>query len=404
MKLAANRKAQRRPLWFNYRQTLSDRSIVFALMMCNVVFCLVSIAALSGCKKPEQEGKKPPPDVEAATVKQKDVPIYREWVGSLAGDVDATIAAQVKGYLIRQDYKEGEFVKKGQLLFEIDDRTYKAILDQAMAAVTKTQLDVKRYTPLAKSQAISQQELDDAIQANLAAKATAEEARLNVEFCKITSPVDGVAGLAQAQIGNLVGPGSGTLTTVVKTDPIKAYFSVAQALMTKIQEKMLAQGKVLRSGNVSYHGPPLELVMVSGATYPLKGQITFANNQIDVRTGTVRVCGEFPNPQALLVPGMFVTVRALLETETNALLVPQKAVSDVQGAYFVAVVGPDEKVSMRRVDAGERFGPDWVITGNIKAGDRIVAEGVQKVREGAVVNPVPEATGASSGKEPDQGP
>lgn len=351
-------------------------------------FILVSFAVLSGCSKPEQASQAPPPDVQVVSVVQKDVPIYREWVGSLAGDVDATISAQVSGYLLTQNYKEGQYVKAGDLLFQIDPRTYQAVLDEAVAKQVKTEQDVQRYTPLAKTQAISQQELDDAIQANLAAKAAVDAAQLNVQFCRITSPVDGIAGLAQAQIGDLLGPGSGPLTTVVKTDPIKVYFSVSQDLMTEIQMKMLAAGKVLRSDTGTYQGPPLELILLSGETYPEKGQVKFANNQIDVRTGTVRVCGVFPNTQSLLLPGMFVTVRALLDTETNALVVPQKAVTDMQGTYLVAVVDSDNKISIRPVNAGERFGEDWIITGNIKPGDRIVAEGIQKVRDGITVNPV----------------
>ncbi len=349
---------------------------------------LISLAALSGCSKPQQAGEAAPPDVQVVSVEQKDVPIYREWVGSLAGDVDATISAQVSGYLLTQNYKEGQYVKAGDLLFQIDPRTYQAVLDQAVAKQVKTEQDVQRYTPLAKSEAISQQELDDAIQANLAAKAAVDAAQLNVQFCKITSPVDGIAGLAQAQIGDLLGPGSGPLTTVVKTDPIKVYFSVSQDLMTQLQMKMLAAGKVLRSDDGNYQGPPLELLLLSGEPYPLKGQVKFANNQIDVRTGTVRVCGVFSNPQSLLLPGMFVTVRALLDTETNALVVPQKAVTDMQGTYLVAVVDSDNKVSIRPVIAGERFGENWIITGNVKAGDRIVSEGIQKVRDGITVNPV----------------
>ncbi len=364
----------------------------FNLRILALFLCGVSSAALFGCSKPEQAAHAPPPDVEVVAVAQKDVPIYSEWVGSLAGDVDATISAQVSGYLLRQDYKEGQYVKQGQLLFEIDDRTYQAVLDQALAKLGKTQLDVQRYTPLAKTQAISQQELDDAIQANLAAEADAEAARLNVQFCKITSPVDGIAGLAQAQIGDLLGPGSGALTTVAKIDPIKAYVSIDQGLLTSIQEKAIEEGRKLRSYSDGYQGPVLELVMLSGATYPLKGQVKFANNQVDVRTGTVRVCAEFPNPDGLLIPGMFVRVRALLDTATNALLVPQRAVTDMQGTYLIAVVGADNKVTIKPVTVGERFGSDWIINGNINAGDRVVAEGVQKVRDGIVVNPLPFGT------------
>ncbi len=361
-----------------------------------LAMCLISWAALSGCGKPQQAGPAAPPDVEVVPVVQTNVPVYREWVGSLAGDVDATISAQVSGYLLRQEYKEGQFVKKGQLLFQIDDRTYQATLDQNMANLVKTEQDVQRYTPLAKTQAISQQELDDAIQANLAAQAEVEAARLNVQFCKITSPVDGIAGLAQAQVGDLLSPASGPLTTVVKVDPIRVYFSVAQDVMTKVQEKMLANGKTLRSDNGYIQGPPLQLIMISGTTYPLSGHVKFANNQVDVRTGTVRICGEFSNPQALLLPGMFVTVRALTDIETNALVVPQKAVTDMQGTYLIAIVDSDNKVSIRPVIPGERFGENWVVTGDIKAGDRVVSEGIQKVRDGITVNPLPPTSSSAN--------
>ena len=264
-------------------------------------------------------------------VEQRDVPIYREWVGTLEGEVNATISAQVSGYLLTRNYEEGSTVTNGQVLFQIDDRTYKAVLDQALAKLGKSEMDVQRYTPLAKTQAISQQELDDAIQANLANEAAVESARLNYDFCRIISPIDGVAGLAQAQVGNLVGPGSGPLTTVVQVDPIRVYFSVDQALLTKIQEAMLAEGKTLRAQNGEYQGPALELTLASGSIYPLKGRVRFANNQVDVKTGTITIVGEFPNPQGLLAPGMFVRVRALLGTEKDALLVPQPAVADMQG-------------------------------------------------------------------------
>jgi len=352
------------------------------------VLLLSLLAPFSGCKKAGPAAG--PPTVEVVAVEQKDVPIYREWVGSLEGNVNATISAQVSGYLLRQDYTEGRPVKQGDLLFEIDDRTYQATLDQALAKLGKSELDVQRYTPLAKTQAISQQELDDAVQANLANQAAVDAARLNVQFCKILSPVDGVAGLANAQVGNLLGPNSGPLTTVVQIDPIRAYFSVDQKLLTQIQERMLIEGKELRGGAAGdYQGPPLELILASGSVYPQPGRVRFANNQVDVKTGTIRLVGEFPNPQGLLLPGMFVRVRALLETQTNALLVPQKAVADMQGRNLVAVVGADNKVSIRPVSVGEQVGQQWVIQGAVKAGDRVVAEGIQKVRQDAVVNPVP---------------
>ena len=352
------------------------------------VLTLALLAPLFGCKKNEPPPAAPP-EVQVAAVEQRDVPIYREWVGTLEGEVNATISAQVSGYLLTRNYGEGRFVTNGQVLFQIDDRTYKAVLDQALAKVGKSEMDVQRYTPLAKSQAISQQELDDAVQQNLANEAAAESARLNYNFCKILSPIDGIAGIAQAQVGDLVGPGSGQLTTVVQLNPIRVYFSVSQQLLTEILEKMLAAGKKLRYEGGEYQGPPLELTLASGSVYPVKGRVAFGNNQVDVKTGTVRVVGEFDNPQGLLTPGMFVNVRALLDTQKDALLVPQSAVMNMQGRYLIAVVGADNKVSILPVTVGETVGQKWVVQGSIKADDRVVAEGIQKIRDGMEVKPVP---------------
>ena len=360
----------------------------------------VTVLAVSGCKKAEV-AQVPPPEVEVVAVAQTNVPIYREAVGTLAGDVDATISAQVTGYLLSRGYTEGSVVTNGQVLFQIDPAPFQADLDkaesqlaQAQATEKKYALMVDRYTPLAATQAISQQELDDAVQnqkaaqANvLAAKASVEQAKLNLGFCTIRSPANGVAGLAspQAQVGNLVGPNTGALTTVTTVDPMRAYFSVDQRTLTELQERTLAEGKKLGTSE----GPPLELRLATGSVYPSPGQIRFRNNQVDVKTGTVRLVGEFPNPDRLLVPGMFVGVRAKIGTLTNALLVPQRAVTEMQGRYLIAVVGADNKVTIRPVSTGERVKQDWVIAGNVKPGDRVVAEGIQKVRDGAVVNPVP---------------
>jgi RND family efflux transporter MFP subunit len=351
------------------------------------VLLLGFLTLFSGCKKNEPPAAKPP-EVQVIAVEQRDVPVYRDWVGTLEGEVNATISAQVSGYLMTRNYEEGSTVTNGQVLFQIDDRTYMAALDQALAKLGKSELDVKRYTPLAQSQAISQQELDDAIQSNLANEAAVEAARLNYLFCKILSPINGVAGIAQAQVGDLLSPSSGALTTVVQMDPIRVYFSVSQQLFTQIQERMLADGRKLRGKNGEYEGPSLELTMASGAIYPLKGRVRFANNQVDVTTGTIRVVGEFSNPENLLAPGMFVRVRAMLEMDKGALLVPQAAVMDMQGHYLIAVVGADNKVSIRPVTAGETLGQQWVIKGNVQAGDRVIVEGVQKARDGAEVKPV----------------
>jgi membrane fusion protein (multidrug efflux system) len=254
---------------------------------------------------------------------------------------------------------------------------------------------VQRYTPLAKTQAISQQELDDAIQSNAAAVAAAEEARLNYQFCKILSPVDGMAGLAQGQVGDLVGPSTGALTSVATVDPMRVYFSVAQQLMTQIMEQRVAEGKEVRDTN----GVPLQLTLATGTVYPLPGRFRFINNQVDVRTGTIRVVGEFENPNRLLVPGMFVRVRAQIGVNKGALVVPQRAVAELQGRKLIAVVGADNIVKIVPINTGETFGELWVITGPLKPGDKVVAEGIQKVRDGITVNPVP--SGSASAEKTD---
>jgi membrane fusion protein (multidrug efflux system) len=362
----------------------------------------VVIAGMTcGCEKKAEQAPTPP-TVEVISVGQRDVPIYHTVVGTLEGDVNATISAQVTGYLLNRGYTEGSFVTNGQVLFQIDQGPFQAELEksksqvaQAQATEQKFALTVQRYRPLAATEAISQQELDDAVQNEKAAQAQVEagraavqQATLNLGFTTIRSPVDGIAGLAspQAQVGNLVGPNSGQLTSVTTVDPIRVYFSVSQRLIQEIQQRMIAAGKKLDD---STEGPPLELTMANGSVYPLKGRIRFKNNQVDVTTGTVRVVGEFPNPQRLLVPGMFVSVRALLQTDKGSLLVPQRAVTEMQGRYLVAVVGADNKISIRPVTTGERVEQEWVITGDVKPGDRVVAEGVQKVRDGMQVNPVP---------------
>jgi len=371
----------------------------------------------SGCRK-VKEPAATPPTVEVMEVTQGDVPVYREWVGTLESEVNATISAQVSGYLLSRNYVEGARVTNGQILFQIDPAPFQATLDQARAQLAEAKakqekyaLTVSRYRPLVEKQAISQQELDDAVQDEKAAQAEVEsaqaavqQAKLNLEFATIRSPVDGRAGLfsTQAQVGNLVGPNSGPLTTVTTVDPIRACGSVAQATMLQFMERRLAEGRSVRREDPA-EGIELELILAEDRLYPLKGHLRFANNQVDVKTGTIRFVGEFPNPQRLLVPGMFVRVRALLETLKGALLVPQRAVTDLQGRSLVAVVGAANKVSIREVLTVEHFGPIWVVKGELKAGDRVVAEGVQKVRDGTVVTPVAfgakTATAGASGPE-----
>lgn len=356
------------------------------------------LLGLSACNEEKTEQVAGPPQVEVVAVKQQDVPEYQEWVGTLAGEVNADMSAQVSGYLVKREYQEGSVVKKGQLLFQIDPGPYAAVLERTKAQLAvaegkkgKTVLDVKRLTPLAAKQAVSQQELDDAVQADkvadgdvAVANAAIQQAQLDLDFTSIRSPVDGVAGLAKAQIGDLVGPSSGPLTTVTQVEPMRAYFTVSQQLVTELQRRAQAEGRTLRDDKNSIE---LELTLASGYVYPLKGVSRFADNQVDVHTGSIRVVGEFPNPNGLLIPGMFVTVKARMGTDQGALLVPQRAVAQMQGKYLLAVVA-DSKVSIRPVDAGQRVGGDWVVRGKISAGDKVVAEGIQKVRDGMQVNAV----------------
>jgi membrane fusion protein (multidrug efflux system) len=352
-----------------------------------------------GCEKPKPPEPQPPV-VEVMKAPARDVPIFSEWIGTLDGIVNATIKAQVSGYLISRDYTEGSLVKQGQVLFQIDPRPFEARLAiaqgqlaEAEARYGKTQLDVKRFTPLAQAQAISQQELDDAIQNNLAAKAAVESARanvlnaeLNLEFTTIKSPVTGIAGIAQAQVGDLVGPGSvQELTAVSKLNPIRAYFNISeQAYLHYMQQ-------VADRPNPASEDPKLKLTLIlaNGQTYAQTGEFSVADRQINVGTGTLLVAGEFPNPDNVLRPGQFVRVRAMTSELKNVIVIPQRAVNEMQGIYQVAVVGPDNKVAIKTVQVGPRTESDWVITQGLNAGDTVIVEGFQKVRSGSTVSPQP---------------
>ena len=357
----------------------------------SILVCAVAAGLCGGCHKAEEHPTAPPPEVLVAPVLQQDVPVRREWIGSLDGYVNAKIRAQVSGYLQRQAYREGARVRKGELLFEIDPRPFQAALDQAQARLGKTELDVKRLTPLAREEAVSRQELDDAVQANLANKAAAEATRLNLGFTKIASPLDGIAGIATAQIGDLVGPASGDLTTVSTLDPIKAYFTLSE------QEYLTCPTCYAdESGPGSNEATwELELVLANGSLYPHKGKLFITDRQVDVRTGTIRLAGLFPNPGDVLRPGQFARVRAVTQTLKGALLVPQRAVAELQGTYQVVVVGADNKAIIRPVTVGERVGGLWVISSGVKAGESVVVEGIQKARQGVSVSPKPYAAPAS---------
>jgi membrane fusion protein (multidrug efflux system) len=356
------------------------------------------ILVATGCK--ERPAAAPPAtQVQVVTVVPRDVPIYQQWIGTLDGYPNAQIRAQVTGYLMKQDYAEGSQVKQGDLLFEIDRRPFQAALDQALgkqgqdqAQLGKTELDVKRYTPLAKEQAVSQQELDDAVQANLMAKAAVaadqaavEKATLDLSFTRITSPVDGIAGLAQAQIGDLLGPNSGVLTTVSTIDPMRVYFSISEQSYLAFchQFTNLAQ-------RTAYRGEmQLQLILSDGSTYPAPGKWFFTSRQVDVNTGTLQVAGLFPNPDLILRPGQYALVRAKIETRPGAILLPQRAVMELQGSYQVATVDAQNKVHLKSVQVGEQVGNDWLIEKGLQPNDRVVAEGTQRVKEGMVVDPQP---------------
>jgi membrane fusion protein (multidrug efflux system) len=357
----------------------------------------------------------------------------------LDGLVNADIKAQVTGYLLEQAYQEGTFVKKGQLLFQIDPRPFQAALDlaqgqqaqsegqlaqaraelaQAEAQVAvqeanqrRTQLDVDRYTPLAQQQAITQQDLDNATQNNLAAKAqlqsahaqvataramiiaasaavqsakaNSETAQINLGFTRLTSPIDGIPGIAQQQVGSLVSPSSPTITTVSTLDPIRVYFTVAEQEYLDFHRRYSTQATL----DAERKGLKLELILADGTVYPSSGTYYFADRQVDVQTGAIRVAGLFPNPGSTLRPGQYGKVRTALRTQPGALLVPQRSVNELQGSYQVAVVNPQNKVDIRFVKVGDRIGNEWLISDGLKPGERVVAEGIQKVRQGMQVNP-----------------
>jgi RND family efflux transporter MFP subunit len=378
----------------------------------------------------------PPPEVEVATVEVRNVPIYHEWIGTLDGLVNAAIKAQVTGYLARQTYTEGSFVKRGQLLFQIDPRTFEAAVDQARAQLAqangqlaqakaqltqaqaqlsgaeanqhRTQLDEDRYIPLAQQRAITQQDLDNARQNNLsakaqveaaraqietskaqieaavagveAAKAAVETAKVNLDFTHLTAPIDGIAGVAQVQTGNLVSPASEAVTTVSTLDPVKANFTVSE-------QEYLA----ITRHQAEVSGVPLELILADGTVYSRKGKFSFADREVARNTGSIRLTGVFPNPGNTLRPGQYAKVRAAVATRAGALLVPQRAVTELQGTYQVAVVDESNRVRLAAVRPGDRVGSLWIIDEGLKPGERVITEGVQKVGPGMPVRPKPDA-------------
>jgi RND family efflux transporter MFP subunit len=403
----------------------------------------VLLLTITGCSSPTSGAKAPPLQVQVVSAEQRDVPIYTEWIGTFDGFVNADIKAEVTGYLTKQAYTEGSFVHAGQLLFQIDPRSFEAAFDQArgqlaqakgqveqakaeqaraeaQVAVTeadqkRTQLDEDRYTPLVKQQAIAQQELDNATQNNraaraqvLAAKAQVETAKaqiiaanaavesakaalqtadINLGFTKITSPIDGIPGIAQLQVGALVSPASGTITTVSTLDPIKVYFTVSEQQYLDFHRRYPTEEAVAEARRRA----PVELILADGTTYAHSGRIYFADRSVDVRTGAIRIAALFPNPGNFLRPGQYARVRASVRMATGAILVPQRAVSELQGTPQVAVVGDSNTVSIHAVKLGDTVGNQRIITDGLKPGERVIVAGLQKVRQGMVVSPKPAA-------------
>jgi membrane fusion protein, multidrug efflux system len=420
-----------------------------------VAVAILGALIIAGRSNKSAQAAPRPPDVEVVRVEQKDVPVYSEWIGTTEGMVNADIKAQVTGYLLRQNYQEGSFVKKGQLLFEIDPRPFQAIVNQAKAELAKsesqvqqaisqldqavaqlaqansqllqaeanqrkTQLDVNKYGPLVEQKAVTQQEFDNADQANAATRAQVDAAKsqikaatagvgtakaailtakaqvessqaavrtaeLNLSFTRIISPIDGIAGIAQAQVGNLISTTSAPLTTVSTVDPIKVFFTLSEQQYLAFNKRNLIDAR--RGASVAQI--PLELILADGTNYSQSGNFFFADRQVDQKTGAIRLAGIFPNPGNVLRPGQYGRVRAVTATKPAALLVPQRAVSELQGSYQVAIVGGDNKIEMRTVKVGERSGQQWIIEEGLKPGETVVVEGTQKIKPGAVVNPKP---------------
>ena len=410
---------------------------------------VTTLLVSAGCSRRTQAAGTPPPaEVEVVSVVQKDVPIYSEWIGTLDGLVNADIKAQVSGYLLKQAYTEGSFVQKGQLLFEIDPGPFQAVLDQAKGQLAqangqvaqakaqltqteaqlavaeanqgRTQLDVDRYVPLMKQQAITQQDLDNATQNNLASKAqvqaakaqietaraqiqaatatvqsaaaTVATAQLNLGFTRLTAPIDGIAGQAQQQVGALVNPASGPVTTVSTVNPIKVYFTASEQEYLDFHRRYSTQASL----DAERKQLRLELILADGTVYGQPGSFYFADRQVNQGTGAIRIAGLFPNPGNLLRPGQYGRIRTSTRTKPGALLIPQRAVTELQGNYQVAVVDSENKIGIRNVKPSDRVGTQWIIDEGLKPGERVVAEGVQKVRPGMPVKPKPYAAPAEA--------
>jgi len=358
---------------------------------------IVSLSLIfgAGCSKKSRDANTTAPEVLVTEVTPRDVPIVQEWVATLDGLVNATISARVSGHLISQDYKEGTAVKKGDPLFQIDPRPFEDALAQAKATLAKdeavrikAEADEKRELDLFNRKVISQQERDAALQTAESSKglsggdrAAVKDAELNLEYTKVTAPIDGIAGFVTAQVGDLVGPSTGPLTTISQVDPIKAIATGSEQSYTEFATRYSdpeKQEQYLK--RVEF-----ELVLANGSIYPQKGKFYALDRNVNIQTGSIRFEATFPNPGNILRPGQFARLRATTEIRKGALLVPQEAVTELQGNYQVAVIGGDNKASIRPVKVGERFGAMWEIKEGVEPGEKVVVQGIQKVRDGVPV-------------------
>ncbi len=365
--------------------------------------CIAAMAcaiAISGCKQAAPAAPPPVPEVLVTPVIKKDVPVYSDWVGTTQGFVNAEIHPKISGYLLKQNYKDGDHVHAGQLLFQIDDREYRAALDQALADLAQKEADYKRnaqdlarYLPLYQQQVISKQDYDHVNQDTRASAAVAQSAqaavataKLNEQWTQVNAPIDGVAGIAKTQVGDLVSPTS-VLTTVSQLDPIKVTFPISEREYLHFAERI----KQHQENGVDPNEPVLTMILADGRIYKYPGHFYVAGRQIKADTGTITIQGLFPNPDELLRPGMYAKIRSATDVRKGALLVPQDAVLETQGQYQVAVVGADNKVSLRTVKTGKQVGNLRIIDEGLAPGDRVITEGLQKVSEGMQVKPVPAA-------------
>ena len=366
---------------------------------------LLSLSLL-GCEKKEAAPEAAPPDVKVTDVIQRDVPVYEEWVAQLNGENNAEITPKVQGYLLKQDYENGYYVKKGQLLYELDPRPFQAAAEKAKADVAmaeansaKAQNDVVRDTPLAAQNAIPKKQLDSDIASEASWKAQVQaqqaalrDAELNLDWSKVHSPIEGIAGQSVSQVGDLVGTTT-KMTTVSQVDPIRAYFNISESAFLGIARRVSTS---IRGNSRQRDETPVEFIQANEEPFPVKGHVVMVNRQVTAGTGTIQLAAAFPNKDGTLRPGGFGRVRIRTGVSKNALLIPQPAVIEVQSMYQVVVIGADGKANFRSIKVGERVGPDWVVTEGLNPGDRVVVEGFMKVRQGMPVSVTPYVAAAGS--------